>query len=78
MDTAIQYWINSKVSASICSFPDCKNESTCQCLKCFNLYCHSHLQIHFGFCNDLNDFKRNTNDLFFSRAFDSIQNIIKV
>ncbi|MGN6624300.1 MAG: hypothetical protein ACTHKK_09180, partial [Candidatus Nitrosocosmicus sp.] len=66
METAIQNWINSKVIATNCSFPDCKNESTCQCLKCFNLYCHSHLQIHFGFCNNLNDATRNTNDLLLS------------
>ena len=79
MKIAIQNWINSNASATTCSYPDCKNESTCQCLKCFNLYCHSHLQMHFGFCNNLNDVTRNTNDdLLLSQLFNSMQNVIKI
>ena len=55
MEIANNDWINQKVNSSSCTFPDCKNGSSCQCSKCFNLYCYAHLQIHFGFCNDLND-----------------------
>ena len=78
MDIIIPYGINSKTNIFRCSFPDCNNESTCQCSKCFNLYCHSHLQIHFGFCNNLNDIIKDKNDLGYFETFDSMQNIIRM
>jgi hypothetical protein len=53
MDIAKHIWTSRLAHSSKCTFPDCINESSCQCSKCFNLYCNTHLQIHYGFCNDL-------------------------
>jgi hypothetical protein len=55
MSISIYNWINPLVNSSKCKFPDCKNESSCQCSKCLKIYCYAHIQIHFGFCNNLNE-----------------------
>lgn len=62
MESANHDWTNQFLNISVCEFPDCINESRCQCTKCMCFYCPIHLQVHFGFCNNLNDQKKYLED----------------
>lgn len=47
-------WTNQFSFGSIGTFPDCKNESSCQCIKCLTICCLKHFQIHSAVCNYIN------------------------
>ncbi len=50
MEIANHDWTNQINFGSVCTFPDCKNQSSCQCYKCLTLYCNTHFQIHSASC----------------------------
>ncbi len=63
MEVANHDWTNQFNSMSVCTFPDCRNESRCLCSKCLTLYCNLHLQIHLANCNSIGDPSGNTESI---------------
>jgi hypothetical protein len=51
MEIANHDWTNQFNFGSVCSFPDCRNQSSCRCFKCLTLYCSLHYQTHTASCN---------------------------
>ena len=50
MEIANHDWTNQLNFGSVCTFPDCRNQSACQCFRCLTLYCKVHFQIHSALC----------------------------
>lgn len=50
MEIANHDWTNQFNFGSVCNFPDCRNQSSCQCVRCLTLYCSVHFQIHSASC----------------------------
>ena len=63
MEVANHDWTNRFNSMSVCTFPDCRNESRCLCSKCLTLYCNLHLQIHLANCNNMGELSGNNKSI---------------
>ncbi len=50
MEIADHDWTNQFSFGSVCTFPDCRNQSSSRCFRCLTLYCNAHFQIHSTSC----------------------------